>query len=238
MLMITPQSLYGSVGTTLSALIVVACLIGFTLHSDVFSGTPRKDFFWYYTNLSNLLVAFYFSCAAPVLYARSALRRFIPFAEFSVTMSILLTHAVFHLVIFPGIRPQLKRFAASSRTRMLAVNNLVVHYVVPWLVLLYYLLCAPRKNAVPLIAAPLWLLFPLAYSLVIFLHARRKKAIPGTQRLYPYPFMDISLLGQKRVMLTCAGLAAICALSSVAALLIVRALYSLLGGGKALVLVG
>ena len=105
MLMITPQSLYGSVGTTLSALIVVACLIGFTLHSDVFSGTPRKDFFWYYTNLSNLLVAFYFSCAAPVLYARSALRRFIPFAEFSVTMSILLTHAVFHLVIFPGVRP-------------------------------------------------------------------------------------------------------------------------------------
>ena len=127
MLMITPDSLYGRVGAILSALIVVACFIGFTLHHDVFSRVPRRDFFWYYTNLSNLLVALYFSCAAPYFYARSTLRRFIPLAEFSVTMSILLTHAVFHLVIFPDVKPHLKKAASCTENQMLFANNLLVH---------------------------------------------------------------------------------------------------------------
>ena len=238
MLMITPDSLYGSVGAVLSALIVVACFAGFSLHSDVFSGIPRKDFFWYYTNLSNLLVAFYFSCAAPFFYARRALYRFIPLAEFSVTMSIMLTHAVFHLVIFPGVKPQLRRISSSIQNRMIAVNNLLVHYAVPWLVLLYYLLCSPRKNTLPLAAAPLWILFPLGYAAVVFLHAGAGKVIPGTGLPYPYPFLDVSLLGKKRVLFTCAVLCAVCALGSVSVLCIIRALYALLGGGRALFLVG
>lgn len=238
MLMIPPDFLYGRVGAVLSALIVIACLIGFTLHHDVFSCVPRKDFFWYYTNLSNLLVMGYFSIAAPILYAHASLRRFIPFTEFSVTMSILLTHAVFHFVIFPGVKPQMARILSCGETRMLAANNFVVHYVVPWLVLLYYLLCAPGKDTVPLAAAPVWLLFPLAYSAVIFLHAAARKPIPGTDRRYPYPFLDVALLGKKRVLLICAALLVICAISSTALLCAVRALYALTGGGKALFLVG
>ena len=97
--MITPNALYGRVGAVLSALIVVSCFIGFTLHHDVYASIPRRDFFWYYTNLSNLLVVVYFSFAAPFFYARSAFGRFVPFAEFSVTMAIMLTHLIFHLII-------------------------------------------------------------------------------------------------------------------------------------------
>ena len=238
MLMITPDSLYGRVGAVLSALIVVACFVGFTLHSDVYSGIPRKDFFWYYTNLSNLLVAFYFSVAAPFFYAKRALRPWIPIAEFSVTMSILLTHAVFHMIIFPGIRPLIQKADLSGENGMLAVNNLLVHYLVPWLVLLYYLLCAPQKDSVPLAAAPLWLLFPLSYAAVIFIHAARHQAIPGTERLYPYPFLDTALLGKRQVLFACAGLSVLCALVSVAVLYVMRALYALYGGNKALFLVG
>ena len=238
MLMITPDSLYGRIGAVLSALIVVACFIGFTLHNDVYSGIPRKDFFWYYTNLSNLLVAFYFSAAAPFFYAKPVLRPWIPVAEFSVTMAILLTHAVFHMIIFPGIRQIIKKVDLSGENGMLAINNLLVHYIVPWLVLLYYLFCTPQKNSVPLAAAMLWLLFPLSYATVIFFHAARCKAIPGTNRLYPYPFLDTALLGKRQVLFTCAGLFLLCTLVSGAIQYMMRALYALHGGGKPLFLVG
>ena len=238
MLMITPDSLYGRIGALLSALIIVAVFIGLTLHHDVFAGRPRKDFFWYYTNLSNLLVMGYFSLVSPFLYAKSRFSRFIPLAEFSVTMSILLTNAVFHLVIFPGVKPQLRHVKGSGETRMLAANNLLVHYAVPWLTVLYYLLCAPGKHTLPLYAATLWLAFPLVYASVIFLHASTDRRIPGTDRCFPYPFMDVTLLGKRRVLLICSALCVLCALGSIAILCIIRALYAIFGGGRALFLVG
>ena len=237
MLTIIPDPLYGHIGAVLSALIIVAGCIGLTLHREVFACVPRKDFFWYYTNLSTLLVMVYFSVASPFFYAHTDLYRFIPFAEFSITMSILLTHTVFHFVIFPGVKPQLKHIAHDPETMMLAANNLLVHYIVPWLTLLYYVLCTPGKNTLPIAAAPLWLLFPLTYASVVFLHALTGRKIPGTDRLYPYPFMDTSLLGKKRVFLLCAALLTACTLCSVGILFIVRALYAIWGGGKALFLI-
>ena len=36
---------YGRTGTALSALIVVSCLIGLTMHSDFYAGRRRRDFF-------------------------------------------------------------------------------------------------------------------------------------------------------------------------------------------------
>lgn len=238
MLVITPDALYGRVGAVLSALIVITCLIGLTLHSEVFSCVPRRDFFWYYTNLSNLLVLFYFVFAAPFFYARHALSAFIPLAEFSVTASIMLTNAVFHLMIFPGVKPQMKSILHGGETRMLAANNLMVHYAVPWLVFFYYILCSPMKHMLPLYLAPLWLIFPLLYALAVFLRAQSRRSIPGTDRLYPYPFLDITLLGKQKVMLTCAFLLVICALGSIAAACIIRGIYAFFGGNRALMLVG
>ena len=88
MLIVTPPAFYGHLGALLSALIVVCACIGLTLHKDVYAHTPRRDFYCYYTNVSNLIVLLYFALIAPWLYARAALRRFIPAAEFSVMMVI------------------------------------------------------------------------------------------------------------------------------------------------------
>lgn len=238
LLMITPNTLYGRVGAILSALIVVACFIGFTLHHSVYAGIPRRDFFWYYTNLSNLLVALYFSFGAPFFYAHPPLRRFIPLTEFSVTMAIMLTHAVFHLIIYPGVRQQVRCAMRCVKNKMLAANNLMVHYVVPLLVLLYYLLCSPGKHTVSFLAAPLWLLFPLLYLLVIFVHAGMGRVIPGDERRYPYPFIDVQLLGLRRVILSCSVLFLISVAASVSLLCILRGLYAVFGGSKPLILVG
>ena len=80
MLIVTPPALYGHLGALLSALIVVCACIGLTLHKDVYAHTPRRDFYCYYTNVSNLIVLLYFALIAPWLYARAALCRFIPAA--------------------------------------------------------------------------------------------------------------------------------------------------------------
>ena len=44
MLVVTPEPLYGRIGAVLSALIVVFCIIGLTMHKDFYAGKERKSF--------------------------------------------------------------------------------------------------------------------------------------------------------------------------------------------------
>ena len=236
MLIITPPALYGHLGALLSALIVVCACIGLTLHKDVYAHTPRSDFYWYYTNVSNLIVLLYFALIAPWLYARAALRRFIPAAEFSVMMVILLTHVVFHNLLFPDILRAARKTRRTRETDIMAADNLFIHYLVPWLTCLYWLLCSPDKDALTLPGALVWLAVPLIYLLCLFLRARRGN-LAGTDSPYPYPFLDVQRLGAGRVARICLLLLALCVLVSLALLLAVRLSFARWGGGHALVLV-
>ena len=236
MLIVTPSALYGRLGALLSVLIVVCACIGLTLHRDVYAHTPRRDFYVYYTNVSNLIVLLYFALLAPWLYARAALRRFIPVAEFSVMMIILLTHLVFHNLLFPEIRRAARGMPRSRETAIMAADNAFIHYLVPWLTTLYWLLCAPQKDALTLPGALAWLAVPLLYLLHVFLHARRGN-LAGTDSPYPYPFLDVRRLGAARVAGTCLTLLAACVLASVTLLLLVRLSFAQWGGGHALLLI-
>ena len=237
MIIVIPPALYGHVGAILSALIIICCLIGLTVHKDMYEHRVRRDFYCYYTNLSNLVVLLYFSLAAPLLYAKAPLRRLIPLAEFSVTMAILLTHLVFHFVIFPAVKAQGGPLMHDRESRILAVDNLFIHYLVPWLTVLYWVFCAPQKHRVSLPGALLWTLLPLGYALCIFLRAGRRGPIRGTQSAYPYPFLNAEVLGVRRTLRNCVVLYAICALASIGLVLLIRALYALFGGGQLLILV-
>ena len=44
MLVVIPSAPYGRLGALLSALIVVASLIGLTMHKDFYAGVRRRDF--------------------------------------------------------------------------------------------------------------------------------------------------------------------------------------------------
>lgn len=236
MLIVTPSALYGRLGALLSALIVVCACIGLTLHRDVYAHTPRRDFYGYYTNVSNLIVLLYFALLAPWLYARAALHRFIPVAEFSVMMIILLTHLVFHNLLFPEIRRAARGMPRSRETAIMAADNAFIHYLVPWLTALYWLLCSPRKNALTLPGVLVWLAVPLLYLLRVFLRARRGN-LAGTDSPYPYPFLDAQRLGAGRVAGICLTLLAACVLASVSLLLLVRLSFAQWGGGHALLLI-
>ena len=215
----TPQ---GRLGALLSALIIVCSAIGLTMHRDVYAHRFRRDFYRYYTNVSNLLVLVYFALAAPVLHTRPALQRFAPTADFCVAMAILLTGTVFHFMIFPAVRRLMPTIQPCRETHILAVNNLFVHYIVPWLTFFYWLLCSPDKHTVPLYAALLWTLLPLGYVVTAFQRGRTGVCLYETEYAYPYPFLDVQRFGMRRVLTNCLTLFVLCVLFSGGLLLLMR----------------
>jgi len=237
MLVMIPDTPYGRTGAVLSALIVIACVIGLTMHKDFYAGRPRKDFFCFYTNLSNLLVGAYFVLVAPHLYARASLRPLIAHAEFALMMSIMLTFSVFHLMLFPAVQIAVRTAHHTREYLIVCIDNFIVHYLVPWLVLMYWLLCSPDKKALGLSDAFLWTLFPIGYLLFIAIRAHRGKLIEETESPYPYPFLDTAALGRKVVLRMCAMIYGICVAAGLLLVLIVRLLLMIFGSGNALMLI-
>lgn len=237
MLAVLPSAAYGRLGAPLSALIVVFSLIGLTMHKDFYAGVRRRDFYCYYTNLSNLLVLIYFALIAPRLYGAARLRALIPHAEFMVMMSIMLTFFVFHHLLFPSIRGQLRSATFTREFAILFVDNFIVHYLVPWLVFAYWLLCAPGKAALRAADGLLWTIVPLLYLLFITIRARVRGVIDETGSPYPYPFLDVGRRGLSSVVRTCAGLYALCAASGVAVVIVIRLLVARFGTAHALFLI-
>lgn len=237
MIVVIPNTAYGHLGAVLSALIIVFALIGLTLHKDVYANRPRRDFYAYYTNLSNLLVLLYFSLVAPPLYASHALRPLIPHIEFCLTLGIMLTHLVFHFLLFPDVRAQYLQMPPSRDRSIILADNALTHYLVPWLVLLYWLLCAPGKQTLLYADALLWTIVPLLYLTGIFLRARCRGNIQDTDSPYPYPFLDVSHRGKRRVFFTCFGLFAVCVGSGAALVTVTRLAFLLFGDGHMLLLI-
>ncbi len=237
MLVVMPSAPYGRLGAVLSALIVVSAMIGLTMHKDFYAGIRRRDFYAYYTNLSNLLVLLYFAFAAPLLYARARLRPLIPHVEFGAMMCILLTHSVFHLLLLPGVFGEVRRMARTREYFILFADNLIIHYLVPWLVILYWLLCSPGKAALGPRDAAYWLAVPLLYLGAILLRARFSGDIAETDSPYPYPFLDIRSRGGARVALNCLLLLTLCLFVGLGIIVALRAAIALFGAGHALVLI-
>ena len=223
-------------GVVLSALLVVLSLLGLTIHKDFYDGKPRRDYFCFYTNLSNLLVLVYFALIAPRLYAVRALRPLIAHADFAVMMSIMLTFSVFHLLLFPAVRIAAQGHARTREFYIVYADNLIEHYAVPLMTFAFWLLCSPDKAALGAADVFLWTLFPLSYIAVIFLRAPMRGPIAEAASPYPYPFMDAEVLGLKRVALSLTLLYGLCVLAGAAAVAAVRLAYGLLGGGHALIL--
>ena len=172
MLVVLSDTPSGQIGAVLSALIVALCIIGLTMHKDFYAGIPRHGFFCFYTNLSNALVGVYFVLIAPRLYASGRLRPLIPHAEFMLMMSIMLTFSVFHMMLFPAIRSVVGKAKHTREYRIVCTDNFIVHYLVPWLVFFYWLLCSPGKETLSYFDAVIWTALPVIYLACILLRAR------------------------------------------------------------------
>lgn len=234
---VIPDEPFGRLGAVLSALLAAFSLIGLTVHKDFYAGRRRKDFFCFYTNVSNLLVLLYFALLAPRLYASARLRPLIPHAEFSLMMSIMLTFMVFHHLLAPSIYREMKGAPRNREFAIVFADNFIIHYLVPWMVLAYWLLCSPGKGLLGAADALLWTLVPLLYLSGIFLSAPLRGSIEGTDSPYPYPFLDVRRLGARRVAAACALLYGACAIAGLAVIALTRLSFAHFGGGHALILI-
>jgi hypothetical protein len=146
-----------------------ASQLGFVRNTVLFLG--------YFTVLSNLLIGL--AALVPLLLPRSPAGRFL--LRPSVRAALLLYIAITGIVNFVLLR------GLWTPRGWALVGDTLLHYVVPLLFALDWLLLVP-KGSLRWRDALLWLAFPLAYTV----YALASGAITG---FYPYPFLNVHRLG-------------------------------------------
>jgi hypothetical protein len=185
-------------GTEIIAMAVGAIIVWFGLglqfglmlsnHPNTSTGEAIVRFFSFFTILTNIIVALGFTF--PLLIPRSAMGTFFAGAAargatavyivtVGVTYSILLRH-LYHLQGWAKLA------------------DMIVHDVVPLFYFGYWLLFA-LKYGLRWKDAAIWLIYPLAYLVYTLVRG----AFYGW---YPYPFIDVTTLGYKQVLINAAAL--------------------------------
>lgn len=139
------------------------------------------QFFSYFTVLTNLLVAVYWSS----LLAResSPVRRFMerPGVMTAVAVYITVVCVVYQIILRP---------IAELRGLQVFTTTLL-HLVIPVLFVIYWFLYE-EKAKLKLSRIPFWMIYPLAYLAYTLVRGHYVG-------VYPYPFVDVSKLGAQKV---------------------------------------
>ena len=171
--------------------IVLTAFVGIMLQCEVGTCDFSLSSFRMFTTLSNLAVAVFFITYIAMSLSKSiglvAENRFIRYFKFLITMSIMLTGLVAHFMLrkmFVDMKP------------MVQAGLTLLHYVVPIATFLDWILFDEKgktNKKMPLFAA----LFPIIYVTVSMIAAR---FMTGDSK-YPYPFLNVDMLGIGRVAL-------------------------------------
>ena len=92
----------------------------------------------------------------------------------------------------------------------------LLHLVIPVLFILYWLLYAPKKD-LAWKQLPSWLIYPAAYMLYTIVHG-------AITNYYPYPFVDVAVLGYPVAMRNAAGVVLLFLAASAGVIALGRAL--------------
>ena len=151
---------------------------------SVFDGIERLSS--YLTNLTVFAVALSFSCVAAL--GRSPLGRF--FRKPPVVTAVVV------YIVFVGLAYNLllRHIWTSSGYR--AVLNECLHTVLPVLSVIYWVLFVPRFH-LTLRQCLLWLVYPLSYLCITLWRG-------STSDFYPYPFINVDVLGVRHVVVNSA----------------------------------
>lgn len=188
----TAQLIYLSMATAFG-------LVGAVASLGLFMYQLRWDFYIHFTNLSN-----YFCLA--VLFAeliQTARKKedscisACPLLKFMGLLAILLTFIVFNVMLAPAREPSLN----------FTVNSIMLHVVMPILYILDWFLFYERKKVkwyYPLYST----LFPLCYTIFVFLHAAILKFDSSIRienstvpLIYPYFFLNLETQGVGGVLM-------------------------------------
>lgn len=153
------------------------------------------NFFSYFTVQTNVLVAL--ALGLPAWASQSRAGRFFvrPGVRAAIAVYIAIVGTVYHLV--------LRSLWAPEGAQWLA--DMALHYVMPGLFLLDWLLFVP-KGGLRIGQALRWLAFPLVFLCWTLVHG-------AASGFYPYPFVDVAELGIGQVLANGAALLVVFAVS-------------------------
>lgn len=183
----------------LSATIIFSAIYGLFLGGCMKNPGHSHNMLSYYTNLSNLAILVYqmlvlVSFAFPKSGFYSAVRN--PVLQYSAANAITMTFLVYHFILFPAIKRKREAMTdAEKNGGVITPNNLCVHYIVPLLSFLFWLLFGNKNLSFSAVFE--WLLVPAAYCIYILARAAHGINIYGKDTPYPYFFIDRRLLGTK-----------------------------------------
>lgn len=168
-------------------IIVFCALLGVLTQCDAFGGFTKSEKLHYYTNISNLACALYFLLAAiSVIKGRHS---FAVQIKGAVVMAITVTGLIYHFMLS-------QYFYMQDST---VFSNTLVHYVVPILSFFDWILFDDKGNYKHY-SPFLWVLFPNGYFVYVLISVACGASL-GIDSRFPYPFIDIDILGAGRVAL-------------------------------------
>lgn len=179
--MLKQEKIFGATGSLMAWGALVLQLVIMLQRSTHNVFTTLVQFFSYYTILTNLLVAVYFTTL--LLRKPAGLVKYLhtPSASTGVALHITVVGLVYQLLLRNLWNPQ--------GAQLLADN--LLHAVIPLYFILYWILLVPKQHITyEHIAA--WLLYPVVYLMYTLIHG----ALSG---FYPYPFVDAAAWGYQKV---------------------------------------
>lgn len=178
---------------------LLLCGYGLYLNSGLPQGKLNLTNLWFYTILSNLMCFIYFAaCVIKTAknwhsrdsYATTVIPRF----KGGVTLGITVTFLVYQFLLVPNA------FEMNPNYSIFSLANVLVHYVVPILTILDWLLFDVKGNY-RWMDPFLWLLPALSYFAVVSLRGWMSQTTLIGKSYYPYYFIDFDVLGAANVFL-------------------------------------
>jgi len=142
----------------------------------------------FFTVLTNLMMALCYVAAVSNWTWLSWWNR--PFAR-GLTVGSIVMVSVYYIFFLSGL---------ETFTGIDNVLNIYMHYLAPWLFVLWWLLTAPH-GALRYRDAPKMLIYPLVYLIVVMIRG-------ALVHEYPYPVLNADKLGYGQVAVGCLGMLA------------------------------
>ena len=161
---------------------VVLQLVLMLQNKDAPVGETLVRFFSFFTILTNVLVAVYFTLQCAVVKTHRNQLIFSSAAATAITVYIVVVGLVYNIILRQLWNPQGWQYLV----------DLLLHTVIPVLTLLYWIFLVKDKS-LDYSTAFWWLLYPLLYCVYVLFRG-------AASNFYPYPFIDVSKLGLQKVI--------------------------------------
>ena len=167
----------------------IAATLGILIQIGAFSDELHLSDLNYYTLLTNVLCAVYFFAA--MIYEANRGTTLLPAVKGAIVLGITITGLVYHFLLSGSFQMQ----------GTITLSNLLLHYVVPLMSVLDWLLFSDKGHyswKSPFV----WLLLPDGYFVYAFIRVTLGASLGYDGNRYPYPFLNVDALGWGKVLVT------------------------------------